>query len=157
MLLPENKNVYQEMKGYNEIRSICPIDDYESGSEDSDDDINEFGELKNDKGDEGVIITDVPNIEGFSQEDHIKHCFGKDGSYPWPTIDKVPISEFESPGYFTMAFPTLFPYGKGDFDSKAGQKVSLTDYIKYIMQYTDGRFAKDERFRYFLMNTSVQL
>ena len=34
---------------------------------------------------------------------------------PWPTTDMTPASEFTTPYFFTMAFPCLFPYGKGDF------------------------------------------
>jgi len=36
---------------------------------------------------------------------------------PWPSTDKTPASEFTIPYFFTMAFPCLFPYGKGDFIS----------------------------------------
>ena len=34
---------------------------------------------------------------------------------PWPTTGTTPASEFTTPYFFTMAFPCLFPYGKGDF------------------------------------------
>ena len=34
---------------------------------------------------------------------------------PWPSTDTTPASEFTTPYFFTMAFPCLFPYGKGDF------------------------------------------
>jgi len=32
---------------------------------------------------------------------------------PWPTTNTTPVSEFTTPYFFTMAFPCLFPYGKG--------------------------------------------
>ena len=34
---------------------------------------------------------------------------------PWPTTDMTPALEFTTPYFFTMAFPCLFPHGKGDF------------------------------------------
>lgn len=34
---------------------------------------------------------------------------------PWPTISTTPASEFTTPHFFTLSFPCLFPYGKGDF------------------------------------------
>ena len=34
---------------------------------------------------------------------------------PWPTRGDVPVSEFVTSHFFTMAFPCLFPYGAGDF------------------------------------------
>ena len=33
----------------------------------------------------------------------------------WPTIGGIPLNEFTTEGYFTCAFPTLFPTGAGDF------------------------------------------
>ena len=30
----------------------------------------------------------------------------------WPSIGGTPINEFQTEGYFSMAFPTLFPTGK---------------------------------------------
>ena len=33
----------------------------------------------------------------------------------WPTIGGMPLNEFTTEGYFTCAFPTLFPTGAGDF------------------------------------------
>ena len=33
----------------------------------------------------------------------------------WPSIGEMPLNEFTTGGYFTCAFPTLFPTGAGDF------------------------------------------
>ena len=33
----------------------------------------------------------------------------------WPTRGREKVSEFKTPGYFTMAFPALFPTGAGMF------------------------------------------
>ena len=36
-------------------------------------------------------------------------------SIPWPTRGNVPLSEFTTQYFFTLAFPSLFPFGTGDF------------------------------------------
>ena len=33
----------------------------------------------------------------------------------WPTIGGTPINEFTTEGYFSLAFPTLFPTGAPEF------------------------------------------
>ena len=33
---------------------------------------------------------------------------------PWPTVDNEPLNEYLTPFLATLAFPTLFPDGKGD-------------------------------------------
>ncbi|KAK3916877.1 ATP-dependent DNA helicase [Frankliniella fusca] len=68
----------------------------------------------------------------------------------------LPLNEFSSPGYLSMAFPYLFPYGRCDFSMPRERKVSFKDCIHHLMSYKDQRFAKDERFRYFIMNTQMR-
>ena len=72
--------------------------------------------------------------------------------YPIPR-GKVPISEFGSQNYTTAAFPTLFPFGKGDFSEVRDVGISWTQYSQHLMHYHDGRFARHDRFRYFMLNT----
>eukprot|EP00965_Chrysotila_dentata_P135807 4489542-Pleurochrysis_carterae.AAC.1 len=38
--------------------------------------------------------------------------------YLWPDLSKIPFSEFTSAGYMTLAFPTLFPLGLGNFTNE---------------------------------------
>ncbi|KAE8747763.1 hypothetical protein FOCC_FOCC005586, partial [Frankliniella occidentalis] len=59
-------------------------------------------------------------------------------------------------GYLTLAFPYLFPHGEADYSMPRMQKVPLSLYVQHIMQYKDESFAKDERFRYFIMNTQMR-
>ena len=37
------------------------------------------------------------------------------GALMWPSVGGMPLNEFTTEGYFTCAFPTLFPTGAGDF------------------------------------------
>ena len=61
---------------------------------------------------------------------------------PWPTTDSNPASEFSTPYFFTMAFPCLFPYGKGDFHiNRPVTCPTLHDWAEHLLWYKDERFA----------------
>ena len=74
----------------------------------------------------------------------------------WPSIGGVPLNEFTTEGYFTCAFPTLFPTGAGDFLGQRQVQVTIGNYFKHLMQYDDGRFARHPRFRFFALNTEMR-
>ena len=74
----------------------------------------------------------------------------------WPTIGGMPLNEFTTEGYFTCAFPTLFPTGAGDFLGQRQVPVTIGNYFKHLMQYDDSRFARHPRFRYFALNTEMR-
>ena len=65
----------------------------------------------------------------------------------WPNISKDPVDEFKSEGYFTRAFPTLFPTSVGEFLASRQRSVKLGQYFKHLMRHYDGRFAQHPRFR----------
>lgn len=78
-----------------------------------------------------------------------------DNVVPWPQSTDI-INEFTCEGYITMAFPTLFPYGKAELNDNTrpnGMKVTVLEYFQFLMEYEDSRFARDPRFRYFALNT----
>ena len=86
-----------------------------------------------------------------------------DGQDPlaWPSLSGECINEFKTPGLATMAFPALFPYGRGD-PTNPGRKraVSLADSFKHLMKYAEktgegkyySRFASHGRFPYWALN-----
>ena len=74
----------------------------------------------------------------------------------WASIGGVPINEFTTEGYFSCAFPTLFPTGAGDFSGQRQNQVTIGNYFKHLMMYGDGRFAKYPRFRFFALNTEMR-
>lgn len=53
----------------------------------------------------------------------------------------------------TMAFPTLFPDGAGDFYQARLRKVDLGEYFKHLLRFRGGRFAQHKRFPWFALNT----
>lgn len=70
-----------------------------------------------------------------------------------PPRGTVAVSEFGMNAYTTAAFPTLFPFGRGDFSDVRAVKLTWTQYSQHLMHYHDGRFARHDRFRYFMLNT----
>ena len=74
----------------------------------------------------------------------------------WPSIGGMPINEFTTEGYFSCAFPTLFPTGAGDFLGQRQIQVTIGNYFKHFMMYDDSRFAKHPRFRFFALNTEMR-
>lgn len=79
-----------------------------------------------------------------------------DETMPFPARDHIPADEYNTPGIFAMAFPTLFPSGLGDWTRRqeAGKyhTIPLADWGRHLMRYGDGRFAKHKTFSYFLFN-----
>ena len=74
----------------------------------------------------------------------------------WPTIGGTPINEFTTEGYFSLAFPTLFPTGAAEFLGQRHNPITIGYYFKHLMMYDDGRFAKHARFRFFALNTEMR-
>ena len=74
-------------------------------------------------------------------------------SIPWPSRDNIPISEFTTRHFFTMAFPALFPYGTGDFHINRPRTCeSLADWADHLMWFEDGRFANHQYFKFVVHN-----
>ena len=72
---------------------------------------------------------------------------------PWPTTDATPASEFNTPYFFTMAFPCLFPYGKGDFHiNRPITCPALHDWAEHLLWYQDGRFARHKVWKFVVHN-----
>jgi ATP-dependent DNA helicase PIF1 len=53
----------------------------------------------------------------------------------------------------TMAFPTLFPTGAGDYHQSRLRKLELGKYLEFTMDFHDGRFARHRRWPWFAFNT----
>ena len=53
---------------------------------------------------------------------------------PWPTRDNVPMSEFTTKYFFTLAFPCLFPRGSGDFHiNRPRTLISMSDWAEHLI------------------------
>lgn len=51
-----------------------------------------------------------------------------------------------NPNHLLGAFPTLFPYGKGGFETKRAVTVPYERHARWAMKYYDRRFRKDPQF-----------
>ena len=85
-------------------------------------------------------------------EDHGGVIVNKKGTViiPWPTRQNIPISEFTTQYFFTLAFPALFPFGTGDFHINRPRTVdSVSDWGGYFLWYDDERFVHHQYFKLF--------
>ena len=65
----------------------------------------------------------------------------------WPSIAGNVVNEFKTDGLATMAFPTLFPFGKGDPTSRARQQgVTLTEAFKHFIKFAER--LPDDKYRW---------
>lgn len=72
----------------------------------------------------------------------------------WPEGSSIPINEFRTAGYITMAFPCLFPDGEADYTLHHRDiRVTYHDWCDFLIHYSDPRFATDPRFRFHCINT----
>ncbi|KAE8743709.1 hypothetical protein FOCC_FOCC009660 [Frankliniella occidentalis] len=138
--LPENGNVYKSMNGYTKTNADGNVERMQSCfkeqkleaehsfDEDEDEPLNDNNLYHSEDSDNEIPTikyTDVPNIKTYTQKDQINSSLS--GSvYLWPTIGTTPVNEFSSPGYISLAFPTLFPFGKGDYSMLQGNKIKLS-------------------------------
>ena len=96
----------------------------------------------------------------FTEEEAVRHSVQQrqqaSSTLMWPSIGGTPINEFTTEGYFSCAFPTLFPTGDAEFLGGRLNPITIGNYFKHLMMYNDGRFAKHPRFRYFALNTEMR-
>ena len=100
-------------------------------------------------------------LRKMQEEDAIRSAINQKDPLEWPLITGQPINEFQTNGLASMAFPTLFPYGRADPTNKARERsISLTEGFKHLMKYADQtpdlkydwRFASHPRFSYWALN-----
>ena len=72
---------------------------------------------------------------------------------PWPTRDAIPVSEYTTVNFFTLAFPALFPYGTADYHMNRPRTCeSMSDWAEHLLWYKDGRFANHKFFKFVAHN-----
>ena len=111
-----------------------------------------------DQGYSGFSRTFVPSVHPtMTEEESIRQSLQSAAvTVTWSTRGQTPLNEFQCEGYFSCAFPTLFPTGAAEFLAPRLNNVTLGNYFKHLMLYDDGRFGKHSRFRYFALNTEMR-
>jgi hypothetical protein len=73
-----------------------------------------------------------------------------------PVVRGTPISEHCGTSIDIDAFPTLFPNGKGSFQSVCEAPVTLQEWAGHLIRLDGGQFAQHPRFRYWVLNTIMR-
>ncbi|XP_020897308.2 uncharacterized protein LOC110236158 [Exaiptasia diaphana] len=82
------------------------------------------------------------------------------GHVDWPSIESNPVNEFTTHFLATMAFPTLFPDGKGDPTNPCLLRdIPLGNKFQHLIKFAENvngkwiyRFASHPRFSYWALN-----
>ena len=135
--------------------SLCDIDQSARKNEPQHDHVN-----MNEFADQVSSFIPVPPRKA-QEEDAVRSAVNEQDPLDWPAQIGDPINEFKTPGLASMAFPTLFPYGRADPTDKGRERdVSLTEGFKHLEKYADitpegtfhWRFASHSRFSYWALN-----
>ncbi|XP_020915212.2 uncharacterized protein LOC110252718 [Exaiptasia diaphana] len=103
----------------------------------------------------------LPVGEQQQQElDAVRNQISANEPLNWPTVQDRPVNEYQTPFLATMAFPTLFPDGKGDPTNQAlVMDVPLAERVKHLIKFAENvngkwiyRFASHPRFAYWAFN-----
>ncbi len=100
----------------------------------------------------------VPNLDVTATEadqilDEICNKDPVPSGVPAPSIRQTPLDEASgADGIFAMAFPTLYPTGRAEFNASRPRAVSLDDYAQPLLRFHDGRFGSHRRWRFFVFN-----
>ena len=70
-----------------------------------------------------------------------------------PRRGEMPLSETGAPGYMTMAFPTLFPFGRGCFSDDRSLSIGVEQWMTHLHSFYDDRFKSHPRWPFFAQNT----
>ena len=102
-----------------------------------------------------MVGAEVPQktVREFIKEAVLQGSQEKERMVPWPKRENKPASEF-CEGFYSMAFPHLFPYGMAD-RTTTGRQNRTPDYLpwmQHLIRYHDGRFARDIRFVLYTVN-----
>ncbi|KAE8739488.1 hypothetical protein FOCC_FOCC015019 [Frankliniella occidentalis] len=99
----------------------------------------------------GIHVTCMPLVRPVHNGDQVEATVAD-----WPTIGHQAVNEFTTAGYLSMAFPTLLCHGTADLRSGRPTKVNVAEYFKYLMEYSDRRFACHPTFRFFALNSMMR-
>ena len=102
----------------------------------------------------------LPVGEQQQELEAVKNQLSEKEPMAWPSVNDIPLNEYQVSHLATMAFPTLFPDGKGDPTNQGLLRdVPFQERIKHLLKFAeiiDGkwvyRFANHPRFSYWALN-----
>ena len=117
---------------------------------------------------EDVVYNDSTEMSSFlpvgeqqqKEIEAVRNQLSENEPMSWPSLENEPLNEYQISHLATMAFPTLFPDGKGDPTNQGLLRdVPLQERIKHLLKFAeciDGkwvyRFASHPRFSYWAFN-----
>jgi hypothetical protein len=117
---------------------------------------------------ENIVYNDSTEMSSFlpvgeqqQQEiEAVRYQLTENDPMQWSSVENEPLNEYQISHLATMAFPTLFPDGKGDpTNSGILMDVALQERVKHLLKFAemiDGkwvyRFASHPRFCYWAFN-----
>ena len=118
---------------------------------------------------EDKVYNELPEISSFMptnqqqqqrELDAIKEQLSLNEQIDWPPVHNEPINEYQAPFLATLAFPTLFPDGKGDpTNTSLLKEIPLGDRVKHLIKFAENidgkwvyRFSSHPRFSYWALN-----
>ena len=101
----------------------------------------------------------IPDCQA-QEIDAVQQQLSHQATMPWPTVDNEPINEYLAPFLATLAFPTLFPDGKGDPTNPSLRRdIPLGERVKHLLKFGENkngkwvyRFATHPSFAYWVLN-----
>jgi hypothetical protein len=103
----------------------------------------------------------VPNLDIAATEVELilERISGRDSvipDIPVLSVRQTPIDKVSGKDrIFAIAFPTLYPTGRAEFNTPRLQKVDLYNYIQYLLYFIDQRFARHPCWRFFVFNLLI--
>ena len=99
-------------------------------------------------------LTELGYLQDFlgCGSDVVKAPLEDNASLALPSLDEYEIRNQTA----RMAFPTLFPNGMASLHDSRFRAVGFSAYIKHLLYYKDGRFARHPQFRYWAFNTLMR-
>ena len=77
----------------------------------------------------------------------------KEAPFDFPERGEAAVNESTTPGYYSCAFPVLFPFSVGGFSDTRDFSLEHDQYFKHLHVYCDDRFNSHPRWPYFALNT----
>ena len=136
-------NEHGEDDRSNKTSSISTLEDNEGGVNDGPLDVNE---------DDNILETCVSGIsdnDDTMESQKIHNLITGTSILKWPTQGDLPIDEYKTDYLLTKSFPTLFPFGNGDFTNKTKRvsSVSLHEAMQHYQTYAR-RSKEDTHWEY---------
>ena len=68
----------------------------------------------------------------------VRNQLSADEPMSWPSVEDQPLNEYQTPYLASMAFPTLFPDGKGDPTNQAlARDVPFLDRVRHLIKFAE--------------------